>query len=115
MMRPLPGEPLFTIGYQGEQEKSKPNVGNPISMLYYWLGKEGKQLRKLAKIQEKEQINELVRARFETEQFLELTGFTGAEVEDFRDHCAMSDDFVILATDYEFLLRVRQCLKDFNN
>ena len=113
MMRPPPGEPLFIIGYQGEQKEVKPDLGSPVSLLYYLLSKRGKEIRKLEKVKEQERIAKLVDDRFLTKEFLELTGFSGEEVLAFREHCMMSDAFVIYSTDYEFLVKVQNCLKTY--
>ena len=113
MMMPPPGEPLFTIGYQGEQMPVKPNLGNPISYLYYWLSKEGKQMRKLEELKKQGKITGDVDARFESELFWELTGLVGEELDEFKEFCNMSDAFIRYSSDYDFIFKVRQCYDEF--
>lgn len=115
MMIPPPGEPLFTIGYQGEQTPVKANAGNPVSLLYYWLSKEGKQQRKLEELLKQEKVQKLVDKRFENEEFWQMTGLVGEELEEFKAFCGMSDLFIISSSDYDFLLRVKDCFSKFKN
>lgn len=115
MMIPPEGDPLFSIGYQGEQKEVKPNVGSPISALYNWLGKEGKQNKKLEELLKQDKIKEIAGKRFESEEFWQLTGLVGPELEEFKDFCGMTDLFLATATDYEFLVRVKACYENFNN
>jgi hypothetical protein len=113
MMLPPPGKPLFSFGYQGEQTKIKPNVGNPVSLLYYWLSKEGKQQRKLEALLKQEKIKKLVDKRFDSDEFWQITALTGQELEEFKNFCGMSDLFILSASDYEFLLRIKDCYNKF--
>jgi hypothetical protein len=115
MMIPSPGEPLFSIGFQGEQEDFKPNIGSPISALYNLFSKDSKQQKKLEELLKQDKLQELYDQRFERDDFWQLTGLSGAELEEFKEFCGMSELFVITATDYEFILRVKSCYDKFNN
>jgi carboxypeptidase-like protein len=113
LFRPQANPPPFSFGYQGEQHKVKPNVMNPISMLYEWLGKEGKQNRKLEELLKDEAVRKLVSNRYESDLFWELTGYTGSQLEKFKQHCNLSDYFVINSSDYEFLLVIKECYNSY--
>lgn len=115
MMMPQSGEPLFSIGYQGEPGAVKPNVGNPISFLYYWFSRGGKQMRKLEELKKQGKISGQVDDRFESELFWELTGLVGEELEEFKAFCNMSDSFIMYSSEYDFILKVNQCFDEFKN
>lgn len=115
MMMLPPGQPLFSIGFQGEQEDFKPGVGSPISALYNLFSKESKQQKKLEELLKQDKLKGLVDERFEREDFWELTGLVGDELEEFKEFCGMSELFIMTATDYEFLFRVKNCFNKFKN
>ena len=110
--RPKP-VPAFTWGYQGEQHEVGPNLGNPVSLLYDWLSKEGKQKRKLEELLKEEAVKKLVAKRFESDLFWELTGLTGKELNEFKEYCNLSDHFVATSSDYDFLLKIKKCFNTF--
>lgn len=113
LFRPKPLPPPFKFGYQGEQHEVKPTLANPVSLLYNWLSKEGKQKRQLEELLKQEEIKKLVAQRFDSDLIWELTGYTGDELERFKEHCNLSDYFVANASDYEFLLKVKQCYNTY--
>lgn len=114
LFRPKPMPAPFSFGYQGVQHKVKPNAGNPISLLYEWLSKEGKQNRKLEELLKQDKVRKLVQNRYESDLIWELTGFAGDELDKFKNHCNLSDHFVANSSDYEFLLRIKQCYNSYN-
>lgn len=113
LFRPKPLPPPFTFGYQGVQHEVKPTLANPISLLYNWLSKEGKQKKQLEELLKQEELQKLVANRFESDLIWELTGYVGKELERFKKHCNLSDYFVTHASDYEFLLKVKQCYNTY--
>lgn len=115
MFRPRPIPAPFSFGYQGIQHDVKPNALNPISLLYNWLSKEGKQQKKLEEILKQEEVKSIVSNRYESDLIWELTGFTGQELENFKTHCNLSDYFVANSSDYEFLLKIKACYNTYNS
>lgn len=113
LFKPKPLPPPFVFGYQGEQHEVKPNLGNPVSLLYNWLSKEGKQKRQLEELLQQEEIKNLVAKRYESDLIWELTGYAGEELERFKKYCNLSDYFVTHASDYDFLLKVKTCFNTY--
>ncbi len=114
MFKPKPIPAPFTFGFQGVQQKVEPSVLNPISALYNWLSKEGKQNKKLEALLKQEEIKALVAGRYESDLIWELTGYTGQELESFKSYCNLSDYFVANASDYEFLLKIKTCYNSYS-
>ena len=114
MFRPKPIPAPFSFGYQGIQHDIKPNALNPISLLYNWLSKEGKQQKKLEELLKQDEVKNIVANRFESDLIWELTGFAGQELEQFKTHCNLSDYFVANSTDYDFLLKIKACYNSYN-
>ncbi len=113
LFRPKPIPAPFTFGYQGVQHEVKPTVMNPISLLYDWLSKEGKQNKKLEELLKQEAVRKLVENRYESDLIWELTGYAGPELERFKKHCNLSDYFVYNTTDYELLLKIKNCYNTY--
>ncbi|VAX34907.1 hypothetical protein MNBD_UNCLBAC01-462 [hydrothermal vent metagenome] len=113
MFRPKPIPAPFSFGYQGEQHKVKATALNPISLLYNWLSKEGKQNKKLEELLKQEGIRKLVANRYESDLIWELTGFTGEELIRFKAYCNLSDYFVANSSDYEFLFKIKECYNSY--
>ena len=86
---------------------------NPISLLYNWLSNEGKQERKLEELLQQEAIKKLVSQRYESDLIWEITGLSGEELNEFKNHCNLPASFVIKASDYELLLRIKECFNNF--
>ncbi len=113
LFRPTPQPALFSFGYQGQQKEVKATLLNPVSLLYNWLSKEGKQKRKLEEILKQEEVKQWVAKRYESDIVWELTGYTGQELEAFKAYCGLTDYFVAHASDYEFLVKIRDCYNTY--
>ncbi len=114
MFKPKPIPAPFTFGFQGVQQKVEPTALNPISLLYNWLSKEGKQNKKLKELLKQEEIKTLIENRYESDLIWELTGYAGKELEAFKAYCNLSDYFVANASDYEFLLKIKNCYNSYS-
>lgn len=114
MFRPKPIPAPFTFGYQGVQQDVKPSVFNPISALYNWLSKEGKQNRKLEELLKQEEVKTLIANRYESDLIWKLTGYAGEELEKFKTYCNLSDYFVANSSDYEFLFKIKECYNSYS-
>ena len=113
LFRPKALPAPFSFGYQGIQHEIKPNAMNPISLLYNWLSKEGKQNKKLEELLKEEEVKKIVSNRYESDIIWELTGYSGQELENFKKHCNLSDHFVSKSSDYEFLFRIKKCYNTY--
>ncbi len=113
LFRPKPIPAPFSFGYQGVQHEVKPSVLNPVSLLYNWLSKEGKQNRKLEELLQQKEIQDLVANRYESDLIWQLTGYAGEELKRFKAYCNLSDYFVANASDYEFLYKIKECYNTY--
>ncbi|MBK9283431.1 MAG: carboxypeptidase-like regulatory domain-containing protein [Sphingobacteriaceae bacterium] len=87
---------------------------SPISALYMSFSKEGKQIRKLAKIFEGVLIEEQVQKKLSPEILAKLTGDNEIDYVAFRKYCvAVSDEFIINNDGVELYSRVMGCYKRY--
>ncbi|MBL7112320.1 MAG: hypothetical protein ISS19_10315 [Bacteroidales bacterium] len=89
------------------------SLGSPITAIYMALSKEGKSLRKYAKIKEEEQFQEKVADKYNREILEEVTGMTGPELHDFLQFCDLDKNFILGATAYEILEALYKCLEEY--
>jgi len=86
---PLQGIQLGTL--VGEARPVNPTLANPVSLLWDWFSKEGKERRKLKE------------------------GLYGEELEKFKRYCNLPQSFVLNASEYDFLLAVKTCYYQYKN
>lgn len=87
---------------------------NPISMLYNQFSREGKELRKYAKVVEQQRIADKVAKKYNVKIVKRVTGIKSEkEAYDFMDYCNLSDSFILKSNDYQILLAIKQCYKAY--
>jgi hypothetical protein len=92
--------------------KSLDYIGSPISALYMQFSKEGKQIRKLAKIFEDLLIEEQVQKKLSPEILRKLTGDEKIDYDSFRKYCyTCSNQFIITHDGVDLYGRVMECYK----
>jgi hypothetical protein len=85
---------------------------SPISALYMQYSKEGRQIKKLAKIFEDIMIEEQVQKKLSKEILTRLTGDDKIDYEAFRKYCYYVNDSYIISHDgVELYTRVMECYK----
>lgn len=87
---------------------------SPITALYMQFSKEGRQIRKLAKIFEDLLTEEQVLRRFSPEILHKLTGDATLNYDEFRRYCFFTDTGYILSVDDMTLYaRVMECYRRY--
>lgn len=91
-------------------------VGSPISALYMQYSKEGRQLRKLAKIFEDILIEEQVAQKFNPDVLRKLTGDDKINFDDFRKFCYTCNNYYIINNDaIDVYSKIMDCYKRWKN
>jgi hypothetical protein len=87
---------------------------SPFTALYMTYSKEGKQIRKLAKIFEDLLVDEQVQKKLSPEILRKLTGDEKIDYEAFRKYCVyLSNDFIMNTDGVELYSRVMDCYKNY--
>jgi hypothetical protein len=91
------------------------DYGNsPITALYMRYSKEGKQVRKLARIFEQLLLEEQVQKKLSREILVRLTGDERIDYEAFRKYCYYVNDYYIVDHDgAELYSKVMECYKNY--
>ncbi len=87
-------------------------LSSPITALYMTYSKEGRQIRKLAKIFEDIMIDEEVQKKLSPEILRKLTGDEKIDYETFRKYCYyVSNQFILSHDGVDLYAKVMECYK----
>jgi hypothetical protein len=87
---------------------------SPITAMYMQFSKEGKQIRKLAKIFEQLLIDEQVEKKLNRDILEKLTGDKDIDYERFRKYCYyVSDEFIINTDGVDLYTAVMDCYRKY--
>jgi hypothetical protein len=82
-------------------------VGLGIDAIYNLLSRKGKNARHLQQILERDYKEQIIDFKFRPEYVKEVLGIEGFELQDFMQQYRPSYDFVLLASDYAFIIYLR--------
>jgi len=85
---------------------------SPFSALYMQYSKEGRQIRKLAKIFEDLMVEEQVQQKFNPEILRRLTGDEKLDYNTFRKYCfQLTNDYILTHDGFELYTKVMDCYR----
>lgn len=88
-------------------------LASPISGLYYTFSKRGKQLQKLSVLYQQLLIEEMKEQRISSEKIRAITGNDTLDTKDFLNNCFLPDQFILSSSDYELLVAVKNCYRNY--
>jgi hypothetical protein len=88
-------------------------IMNPADMLRNLFGKHPRQMRKLRKIKEDDQIRDLLASKFDRETLMELLQLEKVDIEDILTNCNYSRSFIRTANDLQILDALSSCYEEF--
>lgn len=88
-------------------------IFNPADLLHNMFGKKPKQLRKLRKMQEEDEIRNLLTTKFDREVLLEILELERNDLDDILQHCNYSKSFIATANDLQILDALSECYEEF--
>ncbi len=100
---------------QGKEYASALNaVFNPIDFWYNKLGKRPKQLRKLKKLKEEDQLRDIMEEKFSREILMEYMDMSRKDLNDLLKECNYSNRFIRKASDLQVIEAVLECYESYN-
>ena len=108
----LPGQ-----GY----EARRPNIAtkvlgaifNPADFLYNMFGKKPKEMRKLRKMKEDDEIRNQLSKRYDREMLMVLLQVNKFDLDEIVNQCNYSRDFINTANDLQILDAISQCYEEY--
>lgn len=110
---------LSTTGYEaGGRSPSAVNkalgaIFNPADFLYNVFGKKPKELRKLKKIKQDDEIRNLLASRFDREMLMVLLQVDRVDLDHIVSQCNYSADFIRVANDLQILDAISECYEEY--
>ncbi|RLD24823.1 MAG: carboxypeptidase-like regulatory domain-containing protein, partial [Bacteroidetes bacterium] len=106
-------------GYEGG--KSQPgavskvlsSIFNPADFLYNVFGKRPKQMRKLRKMKEDDEIRNLLQSKFDRETLMAVLQLERDDINEILNHCSYSIDFIKTANDLQILDAISECYEEY--
>ncbi len=110
---------LTTTGYEaGDRSPSAVNkvlgaIFNPADFLYNVFGKKPKELKKLKKMKQDDQIRNLLASRFDREMLMVLLQVDRVDLDQIVSQCNYSADFIRVANDLQILDAISECYEEY--
>ncbi|MEM7087189.1 MAG: carboxypeptidase-like regulatory domain-containing protein [Bacteroidota bacterium] len=109
----------FSGGYEGG--KSQPgavskvlsSIFNPADFLYNVFGKRPKQMRKLRKMKEDDEIRNLLQSKFDRETLMAVLQLEREDLAEILNNCSYSSDFIKSANDLQILDAISECYEEY--
>lgn len=97
----------------GDGRITKAGIGQPAEYLYNLFGSKPRQLRALAQLQAEDYYRQVLEQNSNRQKVEQLTGLTKADLEAFMFYCKYSSTRMRTMNDYEFLLSVQRCYRQY--
>ena len=113
----IPGLPQsgYEAGNRNKSSISKAigSLFNPADFLYNLFGKNPKQMRKLKKMREDNEIKNLLATKFDREVLVQLLGVKRVNLEEILRNCNYSNAFIKEANDLQILEAISGCYEEY--
>ena len=106
----------YEVGTTRRKTYSSPvdAIFHPIDFVHNLFGKNPKQLRKLKKMKDQNEIREMLNDKVDRELMLEYLELSRAEFDELLDNCNYSDYFIQTASDVQVLEAFLECYESYN-
>ncbi|WP_299887399.1 carboxypeptidase-like regulatory domain-containing protein [uncultured Lacinutrix sp.] len=110
----------LNTGYEAGNNKSPNKISkvigsifNPLDFLYNTFGRKGKELRKLKKVKQDDEVRALLASRFDREMLMVLLNVNKVDLEEIVSQCNYSKEFINSANDLQMLDAISQCYEEY--
>jgi hypothetical protein len=104
---------LKTSDELGPNRYDKPSVFQPVDFIYNIFGDKPKQLRKLKKLQEQDQVRNLLYYKYDREFLMETLGLSRKQIEAILKYCNYDKEYIEDSNDLEILKAVLDCYEEY--
>ncbi|MEM6514920.1 MAG: carboxypeptidase-like regulatory domain-containing protein [Bacteroidota bacterium] len=88
-------------------------IFNPADFLHNIFGKKPKEMRKLKKMKEDDEIRNLLASRFDREMLMVLLQVDKYDLDEIVNQCNYSKDFIDSANDLQILDAISECYEEY--
>jgi hypothetical protein len=86
---------------------------NPADFLHNIFGKKPRQMRKLRKMKQDDEIRNLLAAKFDRETLSELLQVDRIDIDEILRNCNYSKQFILTANDLQILDAISECYEEY--
>jgi len=104
---------LKTSSDLGKNGWEKPSVFQPVDFIYNIFGKRPKEMRKLKKLEEQNQVRDLLYQKYDREFLMETLDLSRKQIEAILKNCDYDSDFILQANDLQILQAVLGCYDQY--
>lgn len=106
---------LKTSSELGRNIYEKPSVFQPVDFIYNIFGDRPKELRKLKKLEEQNQVRDLLYQKYDREFLMETLDLSRKQIESILKHCDYDPNYIIQANDLQILQAVLRCYEQYKD
>ena len=88
-------------------------IFNPADFLYNVFGKRPKQMRKLRKMKQDDEIRNLLQSKFDRETLMMVLQLERLDIDAILNNCSYSIDFIKSANDLQILDAISECYEEY--
>ena len=106
-------------GYEGGQNqpgavtKVLSAIFNPADFLYNIFGKRPKQMKKLRKMKDDDEIRNLLQSKYDRETLMAVLQLEKIDIEEILNNCSYSKSFIRTANDLQILDAIGECYEQY--
>lgn len=93
--------------------KTLSSIFNPIDFLHNIFGNKPRQMRKLRKMKENDEIQRLLESKFDRETLSVLLQVSKTDINKILEHCNYSKTFIKEANDLQILAAINDCYENY--
>lgn len=97
----------------GAIAKAINSIFNPADFLYNIFGKKPKQMRKLRKMKEDDEIRHLLQKKYDRETLAALLSVSRVDIDEILRNCSFSENFIKTANDLQILDAISDCYEEY--
>ncbi|MFT5436101.1 MAG: hypothetical protein ACI840_000744 [Ulvibacter sp.] len=97
----------------GAVNKVLSSIFNPADFLYNVFGKRPKQMKKMRKMKEDDNIRNLLQSKFDRETLMAVLQLERVDVDEILNNCSYSSDFIKSANDLQILDAISECYEEY--
>lgn len=89
------------------------SIFNPADFLYNVFGKRPKQMRKIKKMKEDDEIRNLLQSKYDRETLMAVLQLERVDIDEILNRCNYSSDFIRTANDLQILDAISSCYEEY--
>ncbi|WP_452220428.1 carboxypeptidase-like regulatory domain-containing protein [Lacinutrix salivirga] len=89
------------------------SILNPLDFLYNTFSKKGREMKKLKKMKQDDDIRNLLASRFDREMLTVLLEVNKVDLEEIISQCNYSKEFIATANDLQVLDAISECYEEY--